>query len=458
MENNRAKLVESKTRAEKEEDRTNKSQKKFEAGMTIGMTESERELVLDFFSSEPVLDTKTIDKIRQTIDEIEDVDARKELGSLYARILGVEAEILTAKNNAVGELSVDTNIPSHDLLDALPALVAGDSAVLENDFIIRQREGNAQLEMFVKECKQPYNLFYLDKDLGPDQLKERANLLDSLYRTFKSLSPVDKNKTEEVLNKMFDIPTITTDIQSYLEDMEKKSRNDKSGNYVFSEGAENKNFIYQSQELQSQVIKISKGRHDIDFTSIIKLMRDMHYLALHFDKNQPPENNVRIHATFDDMVIYRDDNNNYKRLIRQEFAAGVTIKELPREIIHNDPGFRKAWKVFLRHIEKMKDEFGVVLDITDSAAGFKKERGNVTNTGNVFVKLPTEPTGVYEFSIIDPDVFDVEDGEHKFDHTEHLRKKGFAGILDSAIVFGTNQSRERIVRKWQDQFITKELE
>jgi hypothetical protein len=109
-------------------------------------------------------------------------------------------------------------------------------------------------------------------------------------------------------------------------------------------------------------------------------------------------------------------------------------------------------------VEGMKESDGVVLDISDSDAGFKKKRGDVANTGNVFVKIPTEDNGVYEFSIIDPDVFDTVPGEHKFHAMEHIRAKGlFKGILLAAKTAFTNQAREQVVRRWQDEYVQKEL-
>ncbi len=440
-------------RVQKENKKAAENKRKFEQGITEGLSAAEAAAVLDFFNADSNLDATSDQKIRESIGGVNDENAREVLSRLYSQIYGVEAEIRAVKNEAVLDLADEIDVPAHALKDGF----FQDKTVSRDEQILRQREGRRKLDEFVLEAKQSYNLFYVDTNLSSSQLEERCALLDSLYATFKGLNFVDKNAMEKVLVQMFDVPVITEEAQNYLDELEALSREDLNGDYQFSQGAENKNFIYQGKELQSQVIKITKGRHDVDFTSIIKLMRDMHYLALHFNKQEPKDKNVQVDATFDDMIVYRDQSGHYKRLVRQKFAEGVAIKDLPREIMENDPLFRVAWKSFLRRVEMMKEKYGLVLDISDSAAGFKKQRGNVANTGNIFVTLPTEPGGVYKFNIIDPDMFDTIEGEHKFDAAEHLRKKGMAGLLDSIKTAGTNQARERVVRSWQEKFVQEEL-
>lgn len=438
-------------RKEKKKELGNKS--KFEQEITEGLSPAEAAVVLDFFNDDSNLDPTTDKKIRDLIGGIDDETAREVLVKIFSQIYGVEAEIAATKNEAISGLVDATEISAEIIRDVF----SQEGAKEKDDELSHQREGRRKLNEFVLEVKQPYNLFYVDKNLSRSQLEQRCALLDELYGTFKGLNFTDKDAMEKVLVQMFDVPVITEEAQNYLDQLEALSHKDTTGDHRFSQGAENKNFIYQGKELESQVIKITKGRHDTDFTSIIKLMRDMHYLALHFNEQESDDKNVQIDATFDDMIIYRDESGNYKRLVRQKFAKGVTIKDLPREIMENDPNFRAAWKYFLRRVEMMKEQFGLVLDISDSAAGFKKQRGNVANTGNVFVALPTEPGEVYKFSIVDPDMFDTVEGEHKFDAAEHLRKKGMLGLFDSVKTAGTNQARERLVRSWQEKFVQEEL-
>lgn len=418
----------------------------------------QRRGVASFFDADTFLSEDARKQIEQTIGEIKNRETSKQLWHIYSKILGVEAEIRAAKHGAVLDLAEATNIPPHLLETSLPALAAGAKAVSENELVTRHREGNSRLEKFVAEARRPYNLFYIDKNLTTDQLTERLALLDSLRRSFQELPFSDRDKVEQVLNQMFAVPKMPDHVQSFLDEIEITSRK-SAGGYRFSEGKENKNLIYQGTEFQSQVIKITMERHDTDFTSVLKLMRNMHALALHYNQHNPPESNVQTEAVFDDMTIYRDPQGNYKRLVRQEFAAGIPIKSLPKEIKENDPDFRAAWQAFLRYAESMKKEYGVVLDMTDSVvAGYKKARGNVANTENVFVTLPSAEDGKYKFAIIDPDVFDTSSvhDEYKFDPTDIIRKKGLRGLPNFAKMLGTNAAREWVVG-WQNQFVNREL-
>jgi len=180
-------------------------------------------------------------------------------------------------------------------------------------------------------------------------------------------------------------------------------------------------------------------------------MRNMHALELHMrsfedDGTHPP---ITIEASFQDMTVYKDPDDNYKRLVRQDYAPGTSMKDMPGEI-KEDPEFQAAWQKFLEHSEAMKERFGVVLDINDSDARnflgdlpggtLTTERGNINKSGNVCVKIPREPGEAYVFTIIDPDVFDTEPGKHKFDPQEVVRNEG--DTMDFLKVYGTNLGRK----------------
>lgn len=455
----------------------------FEGKITEGLSDAEKAVVLAFFDSAPLLPSNIDQKIPDIIDGIEDSEARQKLTDLYTHIIGLEACALEESNSALTDLSSATGVPREFLMSALS--VDKNEMSLDDTEIQKAREGSAKLEKFLKDCHQPYNLFYLDKNLSAKDLLERAQLLDSLYVSFKEMSFKDRDLAEAVLNQMFDIKTIDNDAQNYLDQREMLSRA-TNDNHRFSEGAENKNLIHPGQDYETEVVKISKGRHDQDFISVIKLMRDMHYLTLHFDKGNKENSDINVNVDFDDMTIYRDAQGNYKRLIRQDFAAGRSLKDMPREIVESNEEFRKAWKSFLSQVESMKEQYGLVLDITDSSVGgkgafksiarrsynfiaekigvntiapdsSKSERGNVNYSGNIFVRLPSQAGEKYQFTIIDPDVFDTDPGEHKFAPDELVRKKGILALGNMLKTHLTNLSRKELVLLWQREYVKKEL-
>jgi hypothetical protein len=314
---------------------------------------------------------------------------------------------------------------------------------------------HSKLEAFLSSAKKPYNLLYIDPNLSKEDLRERVALLGVLYRAFKSASLADRTRLEPMICRMFGMPQMPADISSDLDELE------KSEGTELRQGAENRNMIFPDGSGQKQVIKITKDRHNEDFTSVLKLMYDMHAIALRLNHEPSSSDNVEINLSYKDMVIYKDPTGAYRRMVRQDFAEGVSIKSLPKDFKENDPGYRAAWKIFLKKVESMRETDGVVLDISDSDAGFKKQRGNINNTGNVFVKLPDDSNPNYKFTVIDPDVFDTAVGEHKFDPSEYIRagkKTGIlTGIIKASKMAATNQARERVVRPWQDSFVKDEL-
>lgn len=319
----------------------------------------------------------------------------------------------------------------------------------------RAERGEQALEQFITENKRPYNLLCLDSQLPKEDLGERLLMLGMVYRAFKSASLEERNQLEVIFNDMFEIRKITPEATQYLTEVQARPDTRQS------QGAENINLMFTESDGKEHVLKLTKDRHEKDFSSVLKLMYDMHAAALRFN-HETTENNIEINFSFKDMTVYKDSDGGYRRLVRQDFAEGCTIKDLPNETKQHDPQFRAAWRVFLQKVESMRESDGIVLDISDSAAGFKKERGNIAHTGNVFVRPPTTDSPHYLFTIIDPDVFDVDPGEHKFDPKEHLRAHKKFGVLASALAatktWAINQARERVVRPWQDAFTKKELD
>ncbi|MBU0722009.1 hypothetical protein KKA93_00940 [Patescibacteria group bacterium] len=407
------------------------------------------EAVREVCKTESSVDSEILKKMQKRFEGISDPEAQEKLAKVFSQILGCGHAIEEEKHEAIQKIVQESNIPAHLLQKAMDATGIENQEKLSEHLFEKHGEKEKELENFIKKAKQPFNFLYIDQSIPKEEIQKRMDVLEILYKEFDNASMSDKNKMEELMIKMFGVPTIPNDVEKYLNELQEDEA------VVQSEGAENKNSIFLGSELRPQIIKTTKGRHDVDFTSVLKLMRNMHVLLLRM--NHEPIDNIDIDFAFKDMTIYKDGEENYKRMVRQDYAPGQTIKELPDEIKKEDPEFRKAWQSFLKKVQSTEQTDGIVLDITDSSAGFKKERGNVLNTGNVFVKFPTEPGEKYKFSIIDPDVFDTKPGEHKFDPTEHIRKKGFRGIIPAIKTAATNQARERVVRKWQEEFTEKEL-
>ena len=341
------------------------------------------------------------------------------------------------------------------------------------DDLGRKAMGDRALDVFMEGANKPYNLFYLDRNLSKEVLEERIEILDDIYRIYNAASADERDYLEELMNRMFGIPRVSQQVDDYLEhlgDLESTAK---------SEGAENENLLFPRHENKSlmfeggkkipRVLKISKGRHDIDFTSMLKLMRNMHALTLWFNKDldTPKGQKVEVSLVADDMVIYKDEDTNYKRMIRQPYAQGTPVKRLSKDVKDSD-GFKDAWQAFLSHVEGAREEYGVVLDLTDSSATWADNkwkswvplpanrwtpRGNIANTENIFVSRKED--GGWLFSIIDPDVFDVVEGEHKFDPVEHARtgKKVGAKVLEKLL----NPGRVTTLG-WQDKYMKKERE
>lgn len=319
---------------------------------------------------------------------------------------------------------------------------------------VAEREGEngwEQLSEFVEAARKPYNLFSLDKEHSVLEVEERYAILNQLYEMFNAAPLSERDALEQSITEMFGIPQMPPELETYL------ARLDDGDSVIRAAGAENKNSIFFDKgQPDVRVLKLTKGRHDVDFTSLIKLMRDMHGVASELNVDLP-DAGVRIQTAFNDMTVFRDGEGHYKRLVRQDFAPGTSMNELPIAV-KDTPEFQEAWRTFLGRVEEMRESHGVILDISDSSAGMRPERGNIANTGNVFIRFPDETDKEYLFTIIDPDVFDTAPGEHKFDPKEYLRNESFPkGVLDCLKVLATNVARESVVRPWQDAFTQKAL-
>lgn len=330
----------------------------------------------------------------------------------------------------------------------------------EPEDVLKKARGNKALDEFTRSADKPYNLFHLDRNLSESELRERIGILDELYHIYKDAEQEERFYMEELIVRMFGVPTISKEAEEYLAHLDILDSTKKS------EGAENKNLIFQRHENKSvmfpdhrgrpQVLKISKGRHDIDFTSVLKLMRNMHQMMLKFnrDAKTPDGNTIRIRLVADDITIYKDRETAYKRLIRQPFAPGIPIQQATRKF-RGDQAFKDAWQTFLQEMEDMKETDGFVLDMTNSGAPFPlnrlRPRGNVADTENVFVQKSED--GTFEFYIIDPDVFDTREGEHKFDPDEH---RALLTPFKAKLVDLMNRGRDTTTLGWQDHYSSKE--
>ena len=322
------------------------------------------------------------------------------------------------------------------------------------------KESELNFSNFIKEVKTSDSVFWLDKELSIEEIEERKCRLEELLAKMEKASPAQRKILEQE-SELSRIPSITEEARVYLNALEKDPETEQT------EGAENKNLIFVNSAGEKRVLKVSKGRHDQDPISIVKLMRNMCALEL-FERQQKEfmslqEGEININVLFDNIVIYRDAEGNYKRMIDQPFAKGESVGRLMAGRQEYDD-LQKAWKKFLEQIDLLQATSEVVLDITDSTQGAKPSRGDVSRTGNVFVERSNDSDTDYNFQIIDIDVFDdplmdtkKEKGlQHKFSASEQIRKKG---SISSAIkVFLTNISRELYVKPMQDHYIKKELE
>jgi len=321
--------------------------------------------------------------------------------------------------------------------------------------ILKKARGEKALQAFIEAVDKPYNLFYIDRNLSKEELEERIAILDQLYTIYKDATTDERYLMEELINRIFGTLQITDGAQAYLDHLDQLDSTQKSA------GAENTNLIFQRHEnrclmfegrkAEPRVLKISKARHDIDFTSMLKLARNMHVMMLRCNKDI---GKLKIRMLVDDITIYKDKETNYKRMVRQPYAKGIPAQEATRKY-KDDPSFKEAWVTFLKEMEKMRETDGVVLDLTNSDAPFPlnrmRPRGNVANTKNVFIHR--EEDGSWLFSIIDPDVFDTVPGEHKFDPKEH---EGTGKKFKAALVGLMNKGRVTTLG-WQDSYMRKEL-
>lgn len=328
--------------------------------------------------------------------------------------------------------------------------------------ILKKARGEKALRAFTEAAARPYNLFHLDRTLSRDELLERILILEQLYRMYKESTQEERYYMEELINRIFGTPRIEPEVQGYLDHLAllestQRSAGAENENLIFVQH-ENRSLMFEDHKEEPRVLKISKSRHNVDFTSILKLMKNMHVLMLRCNRDveTPGGQKLGIRLVADDVMIYLDRDSNYKRLVRQPYAKGIPVQEATARY-KDDPAYQDAWKTFLREMEVMKKTDGIVLDLTNSDAPFPhnrmRPRGNVANTKNVFVHR--EPDGSWLFSIIDPDVFDVVPGEHKFDPDEY---RGMGQKFKAVLVGLMNKGRDTTTLGWQDHYVKKELE
>jgi len=407
----------------------------------------------------PLLNSLRQSSTETSIDSlIESLEADNPDIAAELREISSEVDSLTHETDAEPSFVEVTreDIPD-ELRDKLIEAVGTDDETTLRAHLADVHAGKALLEDFVNENKRPSNLLYVDPALSREEVEKRRDLLDRAYQLFDSASMSERGKLEQAFNLMFGIPVIPQEAQEYLDTIEEHPAT------VHSEGAENKNSIYVDENLEARVIKVSKGRHDYDFTSVLKLMRDMHSYTLDLNAEQEVQVgdetvNVKVQTVYDDMlIIYRDAEGNYKRVVRQRYAPGKTVKEVANdEELRDDPKYLAAWATFLRTVEATRKTPGYVLDISDSTAGGGPARGMVQNSGNMLFEIVD---GEYIFSIIDPDVFDTLPGVDKFDPKEHIRKKGIKeGIKTAAFTAVANIARKYWVEPWQRYYTLEELD
>ncbi len=315
-----------------------------------------------------------------------------------------------------------------------------------------------ELKDFVEDAKKRDGVFHLDKSLSIEQLETKLGELEGLIEEFEK---GDTQKRTELEGRVLDsVPEIPPQAQDFLDSLHLMPT---------KEGAENKSYFLSDKESgEERVVKLSKSRHDADFGSVLKLMRNMFALELFQKKQEAGEfmslqdGNMKLEVLFDSITIYRDKAGNYKRLIEQPFAEGKPIKEKVQEA-GDDIEFQKAWKKFLEQMGLLQAVSEVVLDLTDSTQGARPSRGDVSKTENVFVKDPEESDGNYVFQIIDLDVFDAplmdtkqeKGAQHKFYPKEQLRKA--QSVLQALKVLATNISRDSYVSKMQERYVDDEM-
>lgn len=372
-----------------------------------------------------------------------DEDKRKSpvLMSLYERIHSLEK---SGKNPHAKKAKGREESPQ-DLAERISS----------DEDILKKARGEKALQAFLKAVDRPYNLFYIDRNLSKEELEERIAILDQLYAMYKD-APIDERYLmEELINRIFGTLQITDEAQAYMDhldqlDSTKKSAGAENRNLIFQRH-ENRSLMFEDRRAEPRVLKISKARHDIDFTSMLKLARNMHVMMLRCNNDV---GNLRIRMLSDNITICKDKDTNYKRLVSQPYAKGIPAQEATRKY-KDDPSFKEAWVTFLKEMEAMRKTDGVVLDLTNSDAPFPlnrmRPRGNVANTKNVFIHR--EEDGSWLFSIIDLDVFDTVPGEHKFDPKEY---KGVGKNLKAFLVGLMNKGRVTTLG-WQDSYVKKEL-
>ena len=184
----------------------------------------------------------------------------------------------------------------------------------------------------------------------------------------------------------------------------------------------------------------------------------MHVLYHRLDGHGDNEGGMKVRMSGEEMFFLRT-RCGLARLLVQPFETDAPVGDL-EPAIKGSAEFRRAWSAFLVLLETVKRTHDIVLDISDSRAGYTRERGNVMNTTNVVVRQGSE--GGFLFTVIDPDVFD-SDGTGKFCADEYLRRevREGLGLPYSLFMYAKlgciNFFRKHFVYRWQEESAARAL-
>lgn len=295
--------------------------------------------------------------------------------------------------------------------------------------------------------RAPQGLLHVSTRYARDTLRERLSLLDELIAWYTPRSPRERDAAAALIERELGIADAPASLAVW------RMAHRVAGHRVL-EGAENATFVTPG----THVVKITKDRHHHDFYSVLKLMRHMHVLYLEVHRG-PDADPIDVRVSGEEMFLLRGPSG-FVRVIVQPFEPDPAPRALPPEV-RADAGWRRAWRGFLDRMVDLVPTQRMTLDLTDSSAGFRRARGNVANTENVFVEVPPTPDGPWRFTVIDPDVFDL-DGTHKFSPLEYARPSvrrrlgWFTAALTRLKIWGVNVARSRFVVPWQQAFVDAE--
>ena len=327
--------------------------------------------------------------------------------------------------------------------------------VIEN--IEEEDDSSKTINKFIQKAD---NKFILSQEkiqnLSDKELDEKLFEIGIFQNKYKNSNEFERKELRQQ-HPLSNFEDFTKDLQEAI-----NSKLSEENSVFNSEWAENHN----EWKINWDVYKLTKGRHDNDYFSILQLVKFMIALERDFrsknEKLKKEWKNIEIRNANEGVIFYTDENWNYKRLIKQSFAPWESVDVAMKKELHNaqweflkknpkqnciwsDPKCKykkiinlddklddilpvdfntyleetksplfQAYKDFLQSIQNISDEKWYLLDISDSRQWWKTRRWNILNTSNVFVK---EENWKYIFTVIDPDVFN-KDWESKFDWKE----------------------------------------